>query len=66
MTNIAVSPLVIKLDAKVAEGGFVRNWQIPASRISTHIGYAFQWFGFALASLLIFLYMSIRKVENNS
>jgi surfeit locus 1 family protein len=65
MTNIAVSPLVIKLDAKVAEGGFVRNWQVPAARISTHIGYAFQWFGFALASLLIFLYMSIRKVENN-
>jgi surfeit locus 1 family protein len=45
----------------------VRNWQIPAERITTNIGYAYQWFGFSVAALLIYLYMSISKIrtENN-
>lgn len=63
---INVLPIVIKLDAKSNAGGFVRNWQLPASRIATNIGYAYQWFGFALASILIFLYTSIRKVSNDT
>lgn len=61
MTKLAVSPLVVKLDASVVDGGFERYWQVPAARITTHIGYAFQWFGFAFATLIIFLYMSIKK-----
>jgi surfeit locus 1 family protein len=57
-----VSPLMIKLDSSSTCGGFVRNWQIPTERISTHIGYAYQWFGFAIASLLIFIYMSMQEM----
>lgn len=59
----AVSPMAIKLDQDSKAGGFVRNWQVPAERITTHIGYAYQWFGFALATLLIFIYMSFSKVR---
>lgn len=58
---INVLPIVIKLDAKSNAGGFVRNWQLPASQITTNMGYAYQWFGFAFASVLIYLYTSIRK-----
>jgi surfeit locus 1 family protein len=58
-----VSPLVIKLDQTSAAGGFVRNWQVPTARIMTHIGYAYQWFGFALATLLIYIYMSVFRVK---
>lgn len=58
-----VSPMAIKLDQACDAGGFVRNWQVPAERIVTHLGYAYQWFGFALATLLIYLYMSITKVK---
>lgn len=63
-----VSDLAIKLDKDSPAGGFVRNWQIPTDRIVTNIGYAYQWFGFALAALLIYLYLSITKVmtENNN
>jgi len=61
---IHILPLVIKLDAKSNAGGFVRNWQLPASKITTNIGYAYQWFGFALASVLIFLFTSIKKANN--
>jgi len=63
---IKVLPLVIKMDAKSNAGGFVRNWQLPASRIATNMGYAYQWFGFAVASILIFLYTSIKKISNDS
>lgn len=59
----AVSPLMIKLDPTSAAGGFVRNWEVPATRIATNIGYAYQWFGFALATLLIYLYMSVTRVK---
>ena len=58
-----VSPMAIKLDKNSDAGGFVRNWQVPAERIATHIGYAYQWFGFSLATLLIYLYMSITIVK---
>lgn len=59
-----VSPLMVKLDPNSDAGGFVRNWQVPVKRIATHIGYAYQWFGFAVATLLIFIYMSM--VPSNS
>jgi surfeit locus 1 family protein len=58
-----VSDMAIKLDQNSEAGGFVRSWQVPADRITTHIGYAYQWFGFALATLLIFIYMSFTKVK---
>jgi surfeit locus 1 family protein len=63
---IKVLPIVIKLDTKSNAGGFVRNWQLPADKIATNMGYAYQWFGFAIASILIFLYTNIRKVIHQS
>lgn len=59
---IHVLPIVIKLDPKSNAGGFVRNWQLPTSRITTNIGYAYQWFGFAIASILIFIFTNTKKV----
>jgi surfeit locus 1 family protein len=63
-----VSALAIRLDQDSHAGGFVRNWQIPAERITTNLGYAYQWFGFAFTALLIFFYMSMTKIraENNT
>lgn len=57
-----VSPLMIKLEPSSQAGGFVRNWQVPVDRIATHMGYAYQWYGFAVATFLIFIYMSIVPV----
>jgi surfeit locus 1 family protein len=61
--SIKVLPIIIKLDSKSNAGGFVRKWQLPADKIATNMGYAFQWFGFAFASILIFLYTSIKKAD---
>lgn len=56
-------PMIVRLDPKSPAGGFIRNWPRPAERVEMHFGYAYQWFGFALAALAIYLFMSFRKVE---
>lgn len=61
----AVSPLVIRLDPASEAGGFSRDWPAPAERITTHIGYAYQWYGFAVAALIIYFVVSIRKRDRN-
>ena len=65
---LTISDLAIKLDQNSQAGGFVRNWQIPTERITTNIGYAYQWFGFASAAFLIYLYLSVVRIrpENNN
>lgn len=59
---IEVLPLVIRLDPTSQAGGFVRDWPRPAERITTNIGYAYQWFGFAVAALAIYLFLSFKKM----
>ncbi len=58
---IKILPIIIKLDNKSTAGGFVRNWAMSQDRIVTHLGYAYQWFGFAFATLMIYLYLSVTK-----
>lgn len=54
-------PVVIKLDEKSGAGGFVRHWGMPPSKIASHLGYAYQWFGFAIASILIYFFTSFKR-----
>jgi surfeit locus 1 family protein len=61
MVPMKVSALMIKLDKDSVASGFVRNWEVPQARITTHLGYAYQWFGFAIATFLIFLVMSFKE-----
>lgn len=55
-------PVVVRLNAKSTAAGFVRNWPRPSERIETHLGYAYQWFGFAAAAVAIYLFSCFRKV----
>lgn len=64
MVNYSVLPFVLRLDANADAGGFMREWPRPAERIETHVGYAYQWFGFAVALLLIYLVVNIKKQEH--
>lgn len=59
----AVQPFVVRLDPK-SNGGFVRNWPAPGERVSMHLGYAYQWFGFALTLLVIYVVLNFKKVEH--
>ena len=59
----AVHPFVVRLDANSNAGGFVRNWPAPGNRVNMHLGYAYQWFGFAFTLLVIYIVLNIKKVE---
>lgn len=55
-----VAPVVLRMSPDNS-GGFVRNWVRPDDRIATHLGYAYQWFGFAAAALGIYLFVSFKR-----
>lgn len=62
---IKVLPIVIRMSPD-NQGGFIRNWIRPDDRIATHLGYAYQWFGFAFATLAIYLFVSFRRANEPS
>jgi cytochrome oxidase assembly protein ShyY1 len=53
---------MLLLDADAASG-FVREWTPNVMPPARHRAYAFQWFAFALAALVIFIGKHWRKVE---
>ncbi len=59
-----VKPYVVRLDAQSKAGGYSRNWTRPGERVTMHLGYAYQWFGFALTLFVIYLVLNIKKVTN--
>lgn len=52
---------ILKLNPDVAQDGFIRHWDVPAGQVEKHLSYAYQWFGFALASILIGVYQMLEK-----
>lgn len=52
-TGLTLQPLLL-LQTSEAEDGLVRKWERPDLGIDKHRGYAFQWFGLALATALAF------------
>lgn len=52
--------IVIQLDPQ-APAGFGREWPRPDERIERHRSYALQWFGFAIASVGIWLFLLFRR-----
>lgn len=62
-TGYPVQPVVILLD-KDAPGGFQRTWPREMPKEGMHIGYAIQWFAFALIALVLWLRLSlVRETE---
>ncbi len=59
-----VLPVVIRLDPNSTNSGFVRNWVAPSDRTEMHLGYAYQWFGFACSALAIYIYVSFKKMKS--
>lgn len=52
--------VIIELDA-ASPAGFGRDWPRPDEWSARHRSYALQWFGFALASLGIWIYFLLRR-----
>jgi len=69
LTQIAVQfhdlpllPVVIRLDPDEADG-LVRAWPRFESKRNMHLGYALQWFGFALLVVVLFVVLSFRRED---
>lgn len=56
-----IQPVVMQLDPASAAGGFVRDWVRPDDRRMTNLGYAFQWWGFAVATVGIWGFFGLRR-----
>lgn len=57
--DFPLQPVVLELDP-ASPAGFVREWPRPDERIERHLGYAWQWYGFAAASVGIWLFFLLR------
>lgn len=58
------APFIIRLEAD-DKSGFVRQWELIASPPEKHIAYAIQWFAMALALVLLFIILNLKRVKNN-
>lgn len=61
--SFSLQPIILQLDPDSA-AGFVRDWPRPDERIERHVGYAWQWFGFAAATVFIWLFYLLRPLFN--
>ncbi len=64
LLNQPVYPFVVLLD-KNAPHGFVRDWKFINMKPQKHIGYAVQWFGFAVVLLIIYFALTLKREKNN-
>lgn len=64
-SGLEVLPFMV-LQTGEDEEGFVRLWPKPEADDGMHIGYAIQWFAFALIAVLIWLRLSLRRELPNT
>jgi surfeit locus 1 family protein len=60
MVAYRVQPVVMLLDPAEG-GGFVRDWPRELPKEGMHLGYAIQWFAFAVIALVIWLRLGLAK-----
>lgn len=63
LVPFTIKPYMVRLAADNAAGGFVREWPAPKNRITIHLGYAYQWFGFAFTIFVIYVVLNFKKLK---
>lgn len=63
LIGFPLQPVVLQQTSTDAPDTLVRRWDPPEDRVAMHRGYAFQWFGMALALLVFYLVAHIRRKE---
>jgi surfeit locus 1 family protein len=56
-----VQPVLLELGPDSAAGGFVREWVRPDARRLTNLGYAWQWWSFALLTVVLWVVFTFRR-----
>jgi surfeit locus 1 family protein len=65
ITGLRVQPVMI-LQQDDVNDGLVRKWTRPDSGSAKNWGYAIQWFSMALAVLIIYLVLSVKRERSKS
>lgn len=58
--NLELLPYIVRMDSE-SDAGFVRNWKTLDSGVAKHLAYAFQWFAMALAILVIYFILNMKR-----
>jgi len=66
MVPFEVKPYMVRLAKESDAGGFVREWPVPKDRVKVHMGYAYQWFGFASTFFIIYIVLNLKKSKRES
>lgn len=64
-TSLTLQPLLLLQQDSEIEDGLIRQWKKPDSGSSKNIGYAFQWFSLAVATLIIYLVLNVKRKGSN-
>ncbi len=59
-TGLTLQPLVVLQENNVKDG-LLREWTRPDSGASRNLGYAFQWFSMALAIIILYLVLNVKR-----
>jgi surfeit locus 1 family protein len=62
LTKVKLLPYIIRLEP-LSEHGYRRQWRLPGSGEDVNNAYAFQWFAFATALLIIYLLLNIKRKD---
>lgn len=64
-TGLMLQPLVVLQENDVKDG-LLREWTRPDSGADRNLGYAFQWFSMALAVLILYLVLSVKRNQSKN
>jgi surfeit locus 1 family protein len=60
-SKLTLQPLLLLQQDNKIDDGLVRQWDKPESGSAKNLGYAFQWFSLAVATLLIYLVLNVKR-----
>lgn len=65
VTGLTLQPLIV-LQVNNVKDGLLREWTRPDSGASRNLGYAFQWFSMALAILILYLVLNVKRSHSKN
>ena len=60
--GVDLLPFIVRL-APNSDYGYVRKWKTNDSGEDVHLGYAYQWFAFAITLLIIYLIINTKRED---